>query len=339
MDLSKLKILTIGSCTLDCIIQIKDILRFELFDKDVIKKYTAIEYSRKLNVEDIKFVPGGSATNIAADISMIGMKGIYIGVIGKDFSASICLDDLKQRNVDVSNVIQTDEDSTAFSLILKTEWGRDRSILAYKGANNLITPINVKEEIFNDIDGFAWTSLTSESGCKAIDKAIDLTKNAGKKVFAAPSMSIIKNNPQWAKKLISKSNVVSFNKEEASEFTNKLSTIDILIDIHKMGVDLISITDGANGSTVFDGNEMIRTNIFNTPVEDTTGAGDAFMSGIIISLFMGFSLPKLCKIATAMSALECSDTGVREGIPNNVKALEEFIEKNQVEQTISKINI
>lgn len=292
-----------------------------------------------MNVENIKFVPGGSATNIAADVSMIGMKGIYIGVIGKDFSASICLDDLKKRNVDVSNVIQTDEDSTAFSLILKTEWGRDRSILAYKGANNLITPVNVKEEIFKDINGFAWTSLTSESGCKAIDKAIDLTKSAGKKVFAAPSMSIIKNNPQWAKKLIEKSDVVSFNKEEASEFTNKLSTIDILNDIHRMGVDLISITDGANGSTIFDGNEMIRTNIFNTPIKDTTGAGDAFMSGIIISLFLGFSLPKLCKIATAMSALECSDTGVREGIPHNVRTLEEFIEKNQVEQTISKINI
>jgi sugar/nucleoside kinase (ribokinase family) len=287
----------------------------------------------------MKFIPGGSAANIASNLSMLSIKGIYIGVIGNDFSATICLDDLKKRNVDVSNVIQTDKDSTAFSVILKTEWGRDRSILAYKGANNLIKPSDIKEEVFKNIDGFAWTSITSENGCEAINKAITLTKKVGKKVFAAPSMSIIKHNPEWAKILISKSNVVSFNKEEASEFTKKSSTIDILNKIYNMGVEIVSITDGANGSTVFDGNQMIRTNIFKTSIKDTTGAGDAFMSGIIVSLFMGFSLPKLCKIATAMSALECSEIGVREGIPNNISALEDFINKNEVEQTISKINI
>ena len=34
-----LDLISIGSCTLDCIIQIKDILRFELFDKEIVKKY------------------------------------------------------------------------------------------------------------------------------------------------------------------------------------------------------------------------------------------------------------------------------------------------------------
>jgi len=314
-------------------------LRFELFDKEIVKKYTAIEYSRKLNVENMKFIPGGSATNIAANVSMIGMKGIYLGVIGRDSSANICLEDLKNRNVDISNVIQTDEDSTAFSLILKTDWGRDRSVLAYKGANNLLKPSDVKEELFNNIDGFAWTSLTSENGCQAINKAIQLTKNRGKMVFAAPSMSIIKNNPEWSKKLISQSDVVSMNNEEASEFTGKNSTIDMLNYIHNLGVRIVSITDGSNGSTIFDGETLVRTNVFNTRVEDTTGAGDAFLSGIIISTFLGFTLEKTARIATAMSALECSATGVREGLPHNLQVLEEFIERNEIEQTISKLNI
>jgi sugar/nucleoside kinase (ribokinase family) len=132
----KPELITIGSCTLDCIIQVQDILRFELFDKDVVKKYTAIEYSRKLNVDDIRFVPGGSGANIAADCAMLGINSTYIGVIGKDFSAQICLEDMKKRNVDITHIYQTEADNTAFSAILKTEWGKDRSILAYKGANN-----------------------------------------------------------------------------------------------------------------------------------------------------------------------------------------------------------
>ncbi|MFX1309895.1 MAG: carbohydrate kinase family protein, partial [Promethearchaeota archaeon] len=105
------ELITIGSNTLDIIINIDDILRFELFDKDIIKKYTAIEYSRKLNVKDVRFVPGGSGANIAANCSMLGLKSAYIGVMGNDFSAEICLTDLKKRGVDLSQVIQTDKDT------------------------------------------------------------------------------------------------------------------------------------------------------------------------------------------------------------------------------------
>ena len=32
------ELITIGSCTLDCMLQVKDILRLELFDKEIVKK-------------------------------------------------------------------------------------------------------------------------------------------------------------------------------------------------------------------------------------------------------------------------------------------------------------
>jgi hypothetical protein len=50
------ELITIGSCTLDVIIEIDDILRFELLDKDIVKKYAAIEYSRKLNVKNVRLM-------------------------------------------------------------------------------------------------------------------------------------------------------------------------------------------------------------------------------------------------------------------------------------------
>ena len=331
------EVITIGSCTLDCIIQIKDILRFELFDRDIIKKYTAIEYSRKLNIEDVRFVPGGSGANLASNCAMLGLKTIYIGILGKDFSAQICLDDMKKRGVDLSEVTQTDEDGTAFSVILRTDWGKDRSILAYKGANNLLKPSDVKEELFENIKAFAWTSLTSEDGCQAIEKALTLTKNKGGKVFAAPSMSIIKNNPKWAKILISNSDVVSLNRDEAQEFTGEKDTIHMIHHFLNLGVGLISITDGPNGSIISNGKEIVNSNVYEGKVEDTTGAGDAFLSGILISTLNNFPLQKISKMATAMSYLECKEVGVREGLPNSLQELEEFIDHNQIKQVFSKV--
>ena len=298
------ELITIGSCTLDCIIQVKDILRFELFDKEIVKKYTAIEYSRKLNVEDVHFVPGGSGANIAADCAMLGITSTYIGVIGKDFSAQICLEDLKHRNVDIAHIYQTNEDNTAFSVILKTEWGKDRSILAYKGANNLLTPEHVKEELFTNIKAFAWSSLTSDNGCRAIEKAITLTKDKGGLVFAAPSLSILKNNPKWAKILITNSDVVSMNAEEAEEFTKESERYYAIKKIIDLGPKLVSITDGARGSLVSDGQKIIKSGIYKVNVKDTTDAGDAFLSGLILSKLNEYPLEKMTQISTAMSSLE-----------------------------------
>lgn len=332
-----LDLISIGSCTLDCIIQIKDILRFELLDKDEVKKYTAIEYSKKLNIEGVRFVPGGSAANIAANCAMLGLKSTYIGIIGNDFSANICLDDLSKRGVDLSNIIQTDEDNTALSVILRTEWGKDRSILAYKGANNLLNPSDVKEELFENIKAFAWTSLTSENGCRAIEKAITLTKDNNGKIYAAPSMSIIKNNPKWAEILISNSDIVSLNKEEAKEFTGEHDTLHMIHHFLDLGLDLISITDGPNGSIISDGKQIINSSVYQGDVEDTTGAGDAFLAGILISNLNNFDLEKTSKVATAMSFLECKEIGVREGLPNSLQELEHFINNNVIKQVISKI--
>ena len=66
MDQKKYDVVCLGSCTMDLIFQVEDIMRMELTDRDnIVKKYVAIENSSKLNVQQVKFYPGGSAANIA----------------------------------------------------------------------------------------------------------------------------------------------------------------------------------------------------------------------------------------------------------------------------------
>lgn len=62
-----------------------------------------------------------------------------------------------------------------------------------------------------------------------------------------------------------------------------------------------------------------------------------FLSGILISRLNSFSLEKTSKIATAMSFLECKEIGVREGLPNSLQELENFINNNEIRQLISKV--
>ncbi|MFX0073518.1 MAG: carbohydrate kinase family protein, partial [Candidatus Hermodarchaeota archaeon] len=163
-------------------------------------------------------------------------------------------------------------------------------------------------------------------------------KDKGGMVFAAPSMSIIKNAPSWAKILISNSDVVSINLEEAQEFTGESKKTLMIKTFLDMGIKLISITDGPNGSIISDGKTIITSGVYSAgKVEDTTGAGDAFLTGILISQLNNFSLEKTSKMATAMSFLECKEVGVREGLPNSLAELETFVNDNTIKQVISEI--
>ncbi|MHA1792850.1 MAG: carbohydrate kinase family protein [Promethearchaeota archaeon] len=326
----------IGSCCIDIIMNVEDVFRFEMIDAhepDITKKYTAIEYSSKLNVKQVKIAPGGSAANVAADLGTLGVKTSYIGLLGDDFFGYISKEDLENAGVDMDSCILTSKDHTGVSVILITPFGKDRSILSYKGANNLITPEDIKEDWLRRAKNLQWTSLTSDSGVQSIEKCIKLIKqnNDGGLVFACPSISILKHNHEGAKKLVEQSDVLVLNKEEIFELTGEKDVLIALRDALKMGPRIVACTNGKEGSYITDGKILLKSKIYKTNVSDTTGAGDAFASGLIYACINNKSLEEMIKYGTAVSAFECSELGVRDGIPDNWKEIEDFIASHDLE--------
>lgn len=312
---------------------VQDVFRFEMIDAhepDTVKMYTAIEYSSKLNVSSVKYTPGGSAANVAANLGNIGLKTAYIGKLGDDAMGYMSRDDLAKAGVNLDACILTKEDTTALSVILITPLGKDRSILAYKGANNLIKPDDVDDEFLLKVKNLQWTSLTSKSAVDAIAKCIDAVKNDGGMVFACPSISVIKNNHDAAVDLVKKSDMLILNKDELFELTWTNNLTQAFREALSFGPKIIACTDGGNGSYITDGETLISAGVYKIDVADTTGAGDAFASGLIYSQMNGWDLEQGLRFASAIAAFECMVTGVREGIPHDVQEIEEFIANNEL---------
>jgi ribokinase len=330
-------VVTVGSCTLDIIMGVSDVLRFELFDKNVQKKYTAIEYSSKINVNDVRMFPGGSAANIACDLAMIKLKTAYIGCVGEDSSGYTCIEDMNDHGVNTECVIRTPDDATAISIILFSPWGKDRSILAYKGANDLLNKEHIQKarKLLENTKAFAWTSLTSDSGIEAIEEAIKIVKaaNPNALIAGAPSISIIKKRRDDAVRLMKMCNITSLNDEEALELTQEPNVHDAIQTLMSWGFRRAAITMGKNGSWLTNGKRLVKSGVFNVNVTDTTGAGDAFMSGVIAGTLMDKDLKTTAKMASGLSALEIMSFGVRLGMPHSINALETFINSNEIEQT------
>ncbi|MHA1344826.1 MAG: carbohydrate kinase family protein [Candidatus Heimdallarchaeaceae archaeon] len=327
-------LVSLGSSTMDMIVSVEDVLKMELIDKNHIdKKYLAIEHSSKLNVSSIKLHPGGSAANISCNLSSIGFNTAYVGGVGEDFNGKACLEDLQNHGVDTSCVKIFSEDATAVSVIILVPWGRDSSILAYKGANNLFSEEHIMDEMLLSTRCFVWTSLTSDSGIKAIERCIKLTKSSNGLIAGAPSISIIKNRSDEVMNLLQQSDITSLNEEELSALTNETDINKGMDRLFDLGIKLVNVTLGKEGQWLSDGKIIIKTKPPKVFAVDTTGAGDATISGIIYGILEGKSLMETSRIAASLSAMEIESPGVRVGTPVKYSELEKFMKDHPITQS------
>jgi len=135
---------------------------------------------------------------------------------------------------------------------------------------------------------------------------------------------------------------LALNFEEAcasisfSSNDSKQSIIEKVIDkITGINPDIIvTITDGKNGSWLWDGNELNHKNIYETHVRATAGAGDAFISGVIVGIVTGMSISESHELGNLIAALSVqSPHTINKEISWNT--LSQFTEKIKSPLTVS----
>lgn len=68
---------------------------------------------------------------------------------------------------------------------------------------------------------------------------------------------------------------------------------------------VVAITDGERGCVLTDGNQTVRVPARPIQARDTTGAGDAFLGGLIAGLYYGLSFENTARLANACGAVCC----------------------------------
>lgn len=64
---------------------------------------------------------------------------------------------------------------------------------------------------------------------------------------------------------------------------------------------LLSVTKGKDGSWIWDGSKLTHLPVFQVQVQNTAGAGDAHLAGLMAGLTAGLSLPEAQQLATLTS--------------------------------------
>jgi len=290
------------------------------------KNFTALKYGKnlasskeicfplgsKIDIDKIQFTSGGGGTNTAATFSLQGFKTAFCGTVGDDASGLQIINELKKFKIATNFIIKTKKKPTNHSIIVFNE-GQDRTILAYRGASELMSKKDIPWLKLKT----KWLYLAPLSGllCDnfeelvhfAFDKKIQVAINPGIAQLSLPNFSDI------AKKI----NVLILNQEEAS-FLTKIpyeNEKDIFKKMQEICPGILIITKGGNGVTVSDGKAIYSAvPPQDRKIVDTTGAGDSFASGFLSEYIKSQDVEKSIQLAMANSVGCLSEVGAKKGL-------------------------
>ncbi len=294
-------IITVGSALRDIFV---DTGLKEIKKKD--KNFIAYPSGYKIEIKDMKFSIGGGGINTAVGFSKMGLKTAYLGKIGNDESSYEILEELKKAKV--AFIGKKENSITGHSIILDS-YEHDRTILTYKGPSNDLKFADVK---LNELKT-KWIYFASSMGksLKTQKKLVKFARKNNIKIAFNPSEYEVKLGIRKLKPILSRTNVLIFNKDEAEILTGKKQISEIFNTLTELGIETICITDAGNEINAYHKNQAIKLQPKKIKVVDMTGAGDAFASGFLSVFIRTNDINLSLKAGVANSQAEISYYGTK----------------------------
>ncbi len=263
----------------------------------------------KVLVEDRFEDIGGVAANVSIGLARLGHSVRIVSRVGTDDIGMHVIERLKEEKVSLEGLIQLPTTPSDLSAIIVFTQTGERTIFHNRDANEQLV---VAER---DLENTEWVFVSALNGDwkKNIETILTAKKKYGFQIALNPGQHNLKNDPELMKALIRETTVLILNHDEALfllgvDFAQSKEEA-ILDALFALGPKQIGLTDGARGAWVFNGEKMysiIPPDV--AKVVDSTGAGDAFASGLFGALLHDHSI----------------ETALRWGIANSIAVIQEY---------------
>ncbi|MEC7759933.1 MAG: D-glycero-beta-D-manno-heptose-7-phosphate kinase [Candidatus Neomarinimicrobiota bacterium] len=273
-----------------------------------------------VEVKKIEYNPGGAA-NVALNLASLGCKVSLIGLIGTDAEGTILKNLLDQRNIICTDLVMSESrPTTVKSRIIAhnqqvvradREMNKD---LSESSNNNLIKSVKA---IIEDVDavilGDYNKGVLNLVSVKAI---IDAANNAGKPVYVDPKES---NFNAYKNVRLFKPNLSEFKNAYIEDESLEVAGFQFK---HEINAEILMITRGADGVSLFDGSDYHHFPTKARLVHDVSGAGDTVIATFTLSDICGASTEESVTLSNYAAGRVCEEVGV---VPISLKMLDEMI--------------
>lgn len=265
-------------------------------------------------VDDMTKHWGGVAANIAYTAALLGLQPRLMGTVGRDFADYRHW--LESVGVDTSTVRQIDEVFTA-SFFCNTDVENNQIASFYAGAMAYAREYRLQDVsdktpdmvVISPNDPLAMQQLAEECRQRSIRFIYD------------PSQQVPRLTGEELAQGLEGAYAMIVNAYEAEVICSK--TGKTLTDLRN-DIDILVITQGKAGSTIYLNGDIIRIPAFPVDsIKDPTGAGDAFRGGFLRGLASQWPLELCAQVGSLCASYVLEQVGTQ----NHRFTVQEFIER------------
>ena len=285
-------------------------------------------FDREMTRVPIKFSTGGDAFNQAVNISSLGHKVALCGKVGDDNIGSFLISEAKKNNINIDFIMKDSEHQTSVTIVLIDGNGNRNFIGTENGTNAFLKGENIRTDIFS---GAKVVSIGSLYGSVSFTgKEVEIVLKEAKKyncITVADMMHASRGSFDDAALALKYVDYFLPNLEEAKSLTKKSDINEIADQIINAGVFCVIIKLGENGCFVKtkkqNNNDICQyVPAYHTEnVVDTTGAGDALVSGFISGIIDGCDIISAVKRGCAAGCITVQSVGATGAIKNKEQIL------------------
>ncbi|MBX3084557.1 MAG: ribokinase [Anaerolineae bacterium] len=257
---------------------------------------------------DFDMGPGGKGSNQAVATARLGADSYFVGIIGNDKLGEIATDLYAHEGVHTQYLEKTQQMATGVGFIILNEAGQNGIILDMS-ANKLMDAAFVdKAEAQIARSDIVMTVL--EIPVSAAARAMALGHKHGVRTLLNPAPATRLEDAVFQTVDYITPNETELRILQGLAPDDPTPTVELAQQLQRRGAKNIIVTMGEKGALVLTPTGMSTVPGLHIDVVDTTGAGDAFNSGLATALIEGKPLSEAVKFANCCGALACTKLGV-----------------------------
>jgi len=266
-----------------------DVLTFGELLIDFVPEQIGVELG---HVTAFKKAPGGAPANVAVAVARLGGRAAFAGKVGDDAFGHYLAGVLADEKVDVTHLLYSGEAPTALAFVsLKADGERDFLFYRNPSADMLISRDEISDEALASASIFHFGSLSlgyPVSRDATHDAAIRAAKTG-----ALVSFDVNWRPPLWPSQGMARQEILAalplcqllkVSEEELAMLTGATEELRGAHQLMRHGPSLVLVTRGAKGALWVTREEHGEVAAFPAVSVDTTGAGDGFMGGVLVTI-------------------------------------------------------
>ena len=229
-------------------------------------------------------VPGGAPMNVALHLHQLGLPTRLISAVGKDADGEKLLDFLRSFNLPL-DLVQVHENHSTSQVVVDT---RDPENMRY----DILKPVAwdflewspEQDQIVAEADAFLFGTLGALHP-ESLATLLKLLRHPTLRIFDANlrpphySFDVIET-------LLGYTDILKINEEELEVFAEHFGTEATILGLcgyldQQYPISIICITRGSKGAAIYQKGAIVEHPGYKVALQDSIGAGDAFLSGFI----------------------------------------------------------